>query len=382
MSERAGKLILQPAGYKAFIPNPLPPEGPQIEYDDDLRLLLSNADRKISKLEGITSALPNPDLFLAMYVKKEALLSSQIEGTQASLEGVLEFEADLEPKDNINEIKEVVNYVKAINYGTERIKGLPVSLRLIRELHGILLEGARGGNKDPGEFRKTQNWIGLPGGSLKDAVFIPPPPDAVIQAMGDLEKFLYAEDSSPLLVKIGLVHAQFETIHPFLDGNGRIGRLIIALYLIWKGVLSKPLLYLSYYLKKNRGEYYERLAKIRAEGAWEAWLKFFLRGVGEISGESADTAREIIRLKENLASRLRETLMATPASLRFVDLIFDLPVISAKDASEKLGVSKETSTALVRKFAGAGILKEITGKRRYRKYLFTDYVDIIRRGTV
>jgi len=227
MKDRAGKFVTQPAGYKAFVPKPLPPS-PRIQYDEELQSLLSTADRSLARLDGITTVLPNPDLFIAMYVKKEALLSSQIEGTQASLEGVLEFEADLIPKENLDEIKEVINYVRALNHGIERLNELPMSLRLIKEIHKILLEGTRGEHRNPGQFRRSQNWIGPPGFPLSEAIFVPPPPDLVIPAMGELEKFLHQESNIPPLVKIGLIHAQFETIHPFLDGNSRIGRLHVT----------------------------------------------------------------------------------------------------------------------------------------------------------
>ncbi|PIP16475.1 MAG: cell filamentation protein Fic, partial [bacterium (Candidatus Ratteibacteria) CG23_combo_of_CG06-09_8_20_14_all_48_7] len=274
MDNRTGILLKQAGGYKAFIPEPLPPDPPLV-FDEELQSLLSKADRALARLDGITTVLPNPDLFIAMYVKKEALLSSQIEGTQASLEGVLEFEANLTPKEDINEIKEVVNYIKALNHGIERLKEFPMSLRLIKEIHKILIEGTRGTHKNPGEFRTSQNWIGPAGAPLSDAVFVPPPPDMVLTAMGDFEKFLHGEDKNPPLIRIALIHAQFETIHPFLDGNGRIGRLLITFYLFWKEILSKPLLYLSFYLKKNRAEYYDLLMKVRTERDWESWVKFF-----------------------------------------------------------------------------------------------------------
>ncbi len=316
-----------------------------------------------------------------MYVKKEALLSSQIEGTQASLEGVLEFEADLTPKEDVNEIKDVINYIKALNYGMSRLNELPMSLRLIREIHKNLLEGTRGANRNPGEFREFQNYIGAPGASLNEAIFVPPPPDMVIPAMEELEKFFHRKDDIPPLVKIGLVHAQFETIHPFLDGNGRVGRLLITFYLYWKGILSRPLLYLSFYLKKNRAEYYDLLMKVRREGAWEDWIKFFLEGVSETSQEAANTAREIIKLKDELITKLYENSISSVYAVKLIDLLFETTVISTKDVVEKLKVSTVTANELVRRFVTIGILREITGKQRYKKYIFTDYVEIIARGT-
>jgi Fic family protein len=316
-----------------------------------------------------------------MYVKKEALLSSQIEGTQASLEGVLEFEADLIPKENLDEIKEVINYVRALNHGIERLKELPMSLRLIKEIHKILLEGTRGEHRNPGQFRRSQNWIGPSGFPLSEAIFVPPPPDLVIPAMGELEKFLHQESNIPPLVKIGLIHAQFETIHPFLDGNGRIGRLLITFYLFWKEILSKPLLYLSFYLKKKRPEYYDLLMKVRIDGAWEEWIKFFLKGISDTSEEAAKSAREIIQLKEKLMAELYKSSIASIYAVRLIDLLFETPLISIKEIIDKLKISKEAANELVKKFEKVDILKEITGKQRYKKYSFKQYIEIIARGT-
>jgi Fic family protein len=380
MNERAGKFVLTPKGYKSFIPKELPPQ-PPVEYDEELQLLLSKADRNLARLDGITSVLPNPDLFIAMYVKKEALLSSQIEGTQASLEGVLEFEADLVPKEDINEIKEVVNYISALNFGIERLSEIPMSLELIKEIHKILLEGTRGDGLNSGEFKTCQNYIGTPGASIKQAIFVPPTPDITLPAMEGLEKFLIEKDNIPALVKIGLIHAHFETIHPFLDGNGRIGRLLITFYLVWKQILSKPLLYLSFYLKNNRNEYYDLLMKVRTEGAWEDWLKFFLKGVSETSEEAVNTAREIIKLKDDMTKMLYENSISSIHAIRLIDLIFESPIVSNKDVIERLDITSVTATGLVNKFEEIGILIEITGKKRYKKYLFEDYVDIISRGT-
>ena len=381
MEGRAGTFVMQPSGYKAFIPNPLPPS-PPIRFDGKLQSLLSEADRALARLDGITTVLPNPDLFIAMYVKKEALLSSQIEGTQASLEGVLEFEADLIPKENVNEIKEVINYIRALNYGIERLKELPMSLRLIKEIHRTLLEETRGAHRSPGEFRKSQNWIGPPGASLNEAIFVPPPPEVVLPAMGGLEKFLHNKNNNiPPLIKIALIHSQFETIHPFLDGNGRIGRLLITFYLFWQGILSKPLLYLSFYLKKNRADYYDLLMKVRLKGTWEDWIKFFLNGVSEISEEAAKTAREVIRLKEELITKLYDNSISSVYGIKLIDLLFETPLVSVKDISEKLNISKESANELVKKFEKIGILKEITGKQRYKKYSFKEYIKIMARGT-
>ncbi len=380
MNARAGKYVNQSKEYKAFIPNPLPPK-PPIRYDDELREFLYEADRTLARLDGVTTVLPNPELFIAMYVKKEALLSSQIEGTQASLEDVLEFEANLVPKDNPDDVKEVVNYIKALNYGIERLKELPMSLRLIREIHKILLEDTRGGSRTPGNFRKTQNWIGPAGTSLSEATYVPPPPNLLMNLMGDLESFIHKKDNIHPLIKIALIHSQFETIHPFLDGNGRIGRLLITFYLYWMGLLTKPLLYISFYLKKNRNKYYDLLMKVRNDGLWKDWLKFFLKGVSEVSAESAKTAGEIIELKERFIKKLYDNSVSSVFAVKLLDLLLNSPIIETKDVTLNLGVHKDTANELVKTFKEIGILKEITGKKRYKKYLFKDYVEIIKRGT-
>jgi len=381
MNDRAGKYIRQPDGYDAFSPNPLPPK-PNIEWDDELHSLLSEADRAVARLDGIFTVLPKNDLFIAMYVKKEALLSSQIEGTRASLEGVLEFEADLKPKGEIREVTEVINYINALNYGIYQLKeDFPLSLRLIKIIHKELIQGTRGDLSNIGEFRKVQNWIGKKGASIYEADFIPPPISIVPNAMSDLEKFLHLKDKIPPLIRIALIHAQFETIHPFADGNGRIGRLLITFYLFWKGILSKPLLYMSFYLKKHRDEYYYLLMSIRDNGDWEKWIKFFLKGVIEVSRESANTAKEIIQLRDNLKDLLYEKNVSSKYSSKLIDLIFEHPILSIINASKKLNVQHFTLNEIFKKFEKIGILKEITGKKRNKKYMFIDYVAIIAKGT-
>ena len=377
---RAGKYVKQPLGYRAFIPNPLPPN-PPIKYDGELRSLLSQADRALARLDGVTTVLPNPELFVGMYVKKEALLSSQIEGTQASLEGVLKFEADITPSEDINEIKEVINYIKAINYGIERLKELPMSNRLIKEIHKILISGTRGSNKTPGEFRQSQNWIGPAGANLNEATFVPPPPYLVPELMSDLEKFMHRKDDIPPLVKAALIHAQFETIHPFLDGNGRVGRLLLTFYLYWQGVLTKPLLYLSFYFKKHREEYYNLLMKVRLNGEFEEWIKFFLKGVVEVSNEATTAAKEIITLKEDLIKMLIERKIGSGYAVGLVELLFSMPIVTSKDVQNKLGIkSKDTLGKLLEKFVKVSIIEEVSGKKRYKKYMFSEYIDIIKRG--
>jgi len=379
---RAGKFIAHLSGYMTFIPNPLPPY-PPIKYDDQLQFLLSEADRALAQLDGVSSVLPNPDPFIAMYTKKEALLSSQIEGTQASLEGVLAFEAGLKPKEDIHEIKKVINYVKALNYGIDRLRknDFPMSLRLVKEIHNILLKGARGTSRKLIVFRRSQNWISPPGLTINDAIFIPPPPNQVGELMLNLGVFMHRTDNIPPLMKIGLIHAQFETIHPFLDGNGRIGRLLITFYLYWKGILTRPLLYLSYYLKKHRDKYYDYLMKIRLEGDWEEWLKFFLQGAAEISLEAASSAKEIISLKEKLTDKLHTKKVGGAQAIRLLDMLFEKPLISVSDIVMQLKISRQAATQLVNKFSEINILNEVSGKKRYRKYLFADYIKIIARGT-
>lgn len=380
IKNRAGRYVTQLNGYKAFIPNPLPPE-PPIQLDEELHFLLSQADRALAKLDGVSFVLPNLNLFVAMYIKKEALLSSQIEGTQASLEGVLEFEADLTPRDDLKEVLEVINYIKAMNYGIERLKDFPMSSRLIREIHAELLEGVRGATKKPGEFRISQNWIGPAGASLHEAIFVPPPHDMVDRLIANIEHVMHSDDIMPPLIKIATIHAQFETIHPFLDGNGRIGRLLITLFLYWKKILDEPLLYLSVYLKKNKDEYYQRLMDVRFEGDWENWLKFFLKGVIEVSEEAVFTVKEIILLKEKLIGTLFENSPGGAKGVKLLELLFEKPVLSVSDVSTHLEISRQSATQLVKKFGQVEILKEVTGKQRYRKFIFSKFIAIIAKGT-
>jgi Fic family protein len=298
-SKRAGMVMNTTRGYSAFIPAKLPPE-PPIIIDSEMQKLLSLADRKLGRLDGITQILPNPELFVAMYVKKEAVLSAQIEGTQASLVDVLNTPSSETNDRAYNEVIEVVNYVNAMNWGLKELHTLPLSLRLIRNIHKILLEDVRGSNKNPGEFRKTQNWIGPQGCTLETATFIPPTVVEMEKAMSDLENYMYEDDDIPALIKIALIHAQFESIHPFLDGNGRMGRLLITFWLCQQEILSRPLLYLSYYFKQNRMEYYDRLMAVRIKGDWENWIKFFLRGIASVSDEATESAKKSSDYKVNI----------------------------------------------------------------------------------
>lgn len=367
----------QPSGYQSFVPRKLPPES-EIQYDSEMLKLLSDADRKLGRLDGITQILPNPEMFVAMYVQKEAVLSSQIEGTQASLTDVLDTEATSETD---MDIRDVVNYVNAMEYGLQRLKEFPLCLRLIREIHAKLLEKGRGSNRNPGEFRTTQNWIGPTGCTLANAAFVPPTVPDMMQALSDLEVFIYEDDSIPSLIKIALIHAQFESIHPFMDGNGRVGRLLITFWLCSEQILSQPLLYLSFYFKMNRIEYYDRLMAVRRKGDWEGWIKFFLKGVAVVSDEATNSAKEIIALKERYTTILGEYNNNNNYS-RLLNLLFENSFISKNRVAELLGVSYPTAGSIVDEFVNIGILRDITPNQlRSKRYCFGEYVDILNRGT-
>lgn len=362
---RAGRLIRQIEGYQAFIPSPLPPEPPPI-LDAEMINLLSKADRALGRLDGITSILPNPELFLAMFVRQEAVLSSQIEGTQSTLDDVLLFELDEEGAELPKDIGEVVNYVNAMNYGLERLKELPLCLKLIKEIHERLLQGVRGGEKTPGDFRRTQNWIGPAGCTLRTANFVPPPVHEMHPALDNLERFLHDTDSFPVLVHCAVAHAQFETIHPFIDGNGRVGRLLITYLLCQREILHRPLLYLSSYLKAHRDEYYNRLMAIRLSGDWEGWIKFFLRGVFQVSQAASNTARKVLELRE----RHRQKVKVQP----LLDYLFEQPLVSIQMVEHRLGCRFVTAGKYVEQFVEAGLLRETTGFQRNRRYRFDSYL--------
>ena len=366
---RAGHYVKQAEGFRAFIPAPLPPS-PPLDLGSGLRLLLSEADQELGRLDGVTTTLPNPDLFVAMYVRHEAVLSSQIEGTQSTLGDVLEFEADAAGGEHPRDVREVVNYVAALDHGLSRLESLPLSLRLIREIHERLMGNVRGGERTPGEFRRSQNFIGPQGGTLADAAFVPPPVHEMHEALSNLEKFLHDRDSHPVLIHCGLAHAQFETIHPFLDGNGRIGRLLITFLLCERGVLARPLLYLSHYLKGRRSEYYDRLMAIRGSGDWEGWMRFFLQGVAEVSRDATRTARAILELRE----KARIELARSANALRLLDHAFRHPVLTARMAEAHLGTSFVTAARTIDTLAAHGLLREITHGKRNRKFRFEPYV--------
>ena len=378
---RAGMYRRQPTGYRAFIPAPLPPD-PPIRMDPEVTRLLSDADRALGRLDGVASILPNPELFVAMYVRHEAVLSSQIEGTQSTLEDVLEFEAEGPREDRPRDVEEVVNYVRAMNHGLERLTELPLSLRLIREVHKELLAGVRGADRAPGEFRRSQNWIGPPGCTLADAEFVPPPPGEMEQALDAFERFLRDRGSLPALIHGALAHAQFETIHPFLDGNGRIGRLLITLLLCERQILARPLLYLSYYFKAHRAQYYDRLTAVRNDGDWEGWVRFFLRGVYEVSLGATETTRAILKMREAHRERIASEASGAANGIRLLDYLYQRPVISVRLAEEHLGCSYATAANVIGTLEGLGLLREFTGRRRNRRWRYDQYLDLFERQTL
>jgi len=370
---RAGDFVKQPGGYTAFVPKPLLPE-PPVQVDAEMARLLSEADQALGRLDGVSSVLPNPDFFVAMYVRHEAVLSSQIEGTQSTLEDVLEFEIDAKGEKRPKDVEEVVNYVHAMNQGLERLKELPLCLRLIREIHEKLLKGVRGQNREPGQFRTRQNWLGPDGCTLQTATFVPPPVAEMEKALTAFETFLHYEAPMPALVHCGLAHAQFETIHPFLDGNGRVGRLLITFLLCERKVLHRPLLYLSHYLKQRRTEYYDRLMAIRTGGDWEGWLKFFLRGVAEVSQSATDTARAILTLRETGRAQVLAALGKSSLGQRLFDFLFERPILTVRMAEEHLDCSYAKANQLVEEFVKLELLEEVTGWQRNRRYRFRPYL--------
>lgn len=381
-SIRAGRYVNQPTGYRAFMPAPLPPD-PPIDLVGDLTRLLSEADRALGRLDGSVLTLPNPDLFVFMYVRKEAVLSSQIEGTQSSLQDVLAAEAQLFDLGLPRDVNEVVNYVRAMNHGVARLADLPVSVRLVREIHAELLRGVRGGKLQPGDLRRSQNWIGPAGCTLTTATFVPPPHHSVPEALGELEKFLHRADDLPPLVKIALAHVQFETIHPFLDGNGRVGRLLITFLLTERGILHKPVLYLSHYFKQHRQAYYDHLQAVRDLGAWEEWLAFFLRGVVEVAGEAAETARRIQQLREQYRAAITAQLgRAAGNGHKILESLFDRPILSVHDVQKITGTTYAAANSLISRMVKLGALDEMTGFARNRRFCFAPYIKLFSNGNL
>lgn len=375
-SDRAGTFVRR-GSYRVFIPKPLPPDPPLV-YDTELIRLSCDAHRALGKLDGLARIIPNPEHFITMYVRKEALLSSQIEGTQASMVDLVISEVKgsgaIRP-----DIREVMNYIRSLEYGLKRVRELPFSLRLLREIHEILLEGVRGSNRSRGQFRTIQNWVGPPGCRIEDADFIPPPVPEMNQALDNFERY-YHEGIEEPLIKCGLLHAQLETIHPFLDGNGRMGRLLITFFLREQNILERPLLYLSYYFKKYRLGYYDALMAIRTRGDWEGWLKFFLRGVIEVAEQAMSTAQRIIQLETADARKIIELTKSNNAILVHKFLLRQ-PVISIPAVQRELNVTYLTARNLVQRFEECGMLKEITGQRRDRLWVYDEYMKILAEGT-
>jgi Fic family protein len=381
MDARLGRYVETTAGgekMRAFVPPPLPPN-PLI---DILSLLpkLSIAERALGRLDGITVLLPRQELFLYMYVRKEAVLSSQIEGTQSTLSDLLRFEAEAQAGQPIDDIREVSNYVDAMMYGLERLKELPLSLRLVREIHERLLQSGRGGTKNPGEFRRSQNWIG--GTRPGNAKFVPPPVSELDACLDAFERFMHEDESRlPPLIKAGLLHVQFETIHPFLDGNGRIGRLLVTLYLCVHDILRKPLLYLSLYLKTHRADYYRLLQEVRERGTWEAWLEFFLDGVAETANQAFDAATFIVELFKRDRDRITAESDRTGSVLRVHDFLQQNPFVTSNALVEQTGLTAPTINAALADLERLGIVEEVTGRKRGRVFGYRAYLDILNEGT-
>ena len=381
MKNRAGKTVQNLSGetaYFSFYPQPLPPD-PDVEIDTEMRELLIDAHKKLTLLEGLSDRIPNKDLFISMYVRKEALVSSQIEGTQCTLEDVLDPELD----ENANaDVSDVVNYVRAINFAIKRMEDLPLCSRLIRETHAVLMNSVRGGDKTPGEFRVSQNWIGGVGSTLKNARFIPPNPQDMIECMAALERFINDEDETDPLIKAALLHYQFETIHPFLDGNGRVGRTLITLFLMSKAIISSPVLYLSCFLKANRIEYYDRMSEVRRTGNYEQWVKFFLRGVAETAEDATETIDRLsaLRLKNeaklyDVPTRSRQNIM------NLFDYIERNPIIETVKTASALGLSRNGTANYIAMLCDRGILKYSAKSGKTRIFSYEEYLDILRKDT-
>lgn len=384
VSTRAGTFRRVSAGgetYFTFHPKPLPPN-PQLAIDPDAQELLDKANQALGRLDGITLLLPDPDQFLAAYIRKEAVLSSQIEGTQSSLSDLLLFEHDEAIAVPAADTREIVNYIRATNHGLERMRdGFPLSLRLLREVHALLLEAGRGASQSPGDFRTSQNWIG--GTRPGNAHYVPPPADEVLPAMGALEKFLHDDPvKTPILVKAALAHAQLETIHPFLDGNGRVGRLAITLLLCADDpVLSRPLLYLSLYLKRNRDAYYAHLQRVRTHGEWEQWLRFFLEGINEVAGSATETTRQLLALVEEDRRAIHALGRASGSALRLHELAAREIVFRIPEAARRLSLSEVTIATTAAHLERLGIIREVTRRSRKKLFVYSRYLAILEEGT-
>ena len=376
MEQRAGRKIKVGSGsveYSCFIPAALPPHSPSIQYDDEMIYLISEANRYIGRLDEVTDTLISPSYFVYMYARKEATLSSQIEGTRATFSDLIKAEAGM--ADEVpNDVAEIENYVRATSYGFERLETLPLSLRLIREIHGILMEGVRGENKTPGEFRRSQNWIG--GYSISTASYVPPSIDHLNDCLDSFEKFMHENDRMSPLVKAALIQSQFEMIHPFLDGNGRVGRLLIAFYLAANDILHKPTLYLSKFIKRNQQAYYECLFNIHAKGDYETWIKFFLTGVIETAQEAVEIARSISALREEDLKKINAMGRTSENALVIYEGLFDKPTISIEEATNKLDISVATSGRLLERLCEEGILSNLDNRKRKKVFIYKRYIDV------
>lgn len=365
---------------RAFVPLPLPPQ-PRLDLTTADHDLIERANRALGRLDGVARLLPDPTLLVYGYIRREAVLSSQIEGTQSSLSDLLLFETEDAPGVPIDDVREVSNYVAAIEYGLERIETLPISIRLLKEVHARLLKGGRGADKTPGELRRTQNWVG--GNRPGTALFVPPPPHLVIETLGALELFLQGQpEAFPTLIKAALAHVQFETIHPFLDGNGRLGRLLITLLLCAEGALRQPLLYLSLYFKTHRDQYYALLQRVRTEGVWEEWLRFFLRGVQEVSESAETTARRMLDMFETDRAKIQQELGRKAGSaLRLQEHMQRHPIFRIPEAATSLGLSKPTVGTAVDELVKIGLVKEIGQRKRGRQYSYRRYIKLLAEDT-
>ena len=380
MNDRAGYWKTNLSGemaYQSFVPSPLPPT-PPIEISEDILEQLIKANSQLAILESVATRIPDVDLFVSMYVRKEALMSSQIEGTQATLEDVL----DPLIEDNTNRnVADVVNYIKATEYAIRRLHELPLCNRLLKETHAILMEGVRGQEKNPGEFRCSQNWIGGKGSTLRNAKYIPPSPDDMTEAMSDLEKYINADDRLDGLIRAALIHYQFETIHPFLDGNGRIGRLLITLFLMEKKILTTPALYISYFLKKNRVEYYDRMTEVRSKGNYEQWVKFFLQALAESAKDAIAAIDELTALHDKNVDLVAGMGRASKNAMIMFRYLEANPIIEIGKTAEALGITFGTASNVVERLSSAGILEQTTTGRRNRTFAYKDYLAILRKGT-
>ncbi|MDY2959778.1 MAG: Fic family protein [Hornefia sp.] len=377
-TDRAGVLKRMQSDYECFVPHDL--KYLKFNIDEELQNLINRAYLLLGRLDGMATTLPDIDLFVSMYVQKEAVISSQIEGTQASLIDVLQKDRKNE---KIKDTEEIVNYIKATNYAFKRLEEFPLCMRLIKETHSILLSGVRGNEKLPGEFRKSQNWIGYAGCTLNTASFVPPSPGEMEKSLSDLEKYIHEDNFIPNLIKIALIHYQFETIHPFLDGNGRIGRLLIVLFLKERGLIEYPVLYLSYFFKKNRNRYYELLNNVRIKGEFEEWIKFFIEGICEISEDAISSIQKIIELKKADIEKIRNIPKGNISNLLLVyDYLLKHPFLETEDIRRLSDLSKPTVNKLLETLTELEILELVEEKKRYKQYVYRKYVDILSEGTI